>query len=189
MIDQILLRRTTKPMNFTGEEIQIQDIRSILHAATFAPTNKLTQPWRFTVIGGVQKQQFADWAIELHKLKYPNSEQFADVQKRLSLIAQKSSHIIAIYMSRHPQKVLPEWEEISAVACAVHNLHLAAESLGYSGIWSTSFPTPESETLDYFGGNPNNGDLFMGFFYLGVPIHKTEAPARKSIDEVCNWKL
>ena len=36
-----------------------------------------------------------------------------------------------------PGKLMPEWEETAAVACAVQNLHLALVAEGLAGYWSS----------------------------------------------------
>lgn len=187
-MDLIFKRRTIKPMQMTGEIIPKQDLEQILLAATMAPNHKLSQPWRFTILSGAAKTDFSNWAIQLHQKKYPNSTEFESQSTRLNLVAAKSSHLIAIHMKPKTGANLPEWEEIAAVSAAVQNLHLAAESLGYSGIWSTSFPTFETETRDLFGLQDEK-ELFMGFFFIGVPSQRPEqAPKRQPIDQVCVWK-
>jgi len=51
----------------------------------------------------------------------------------------KCSHVIAISMKRqaNPEKIMPEWEEIAAVACAVQNAHIVACQLGVAAYWSS----------------------------------------------------
>lgn len=50
-------------------------------------------------------------------------------QKRLP----RTSHTVALCMRRAPNaagKLMPEWEDMCACACAVQNMHLMATSLG-----------------------------------------------------------
>ena len=48
-------RRSIFPESYTQEEIPTNIIEQILESANYAPTHKLTQPWRFTVIRKMQK--------------------------------------------------------------------------------------------------------------------------------------
>merc|ERR1712046_554304 len=51
----------------------------------------------------------------------------------------KCSHVIAISMKRQAlaDKLMPEWEEQAAVACAVQNAHLLACQLGVAMYWTS----------------------------------------------------
>ena len=51
---------------------------------------------------------------------------------------------ISIGMEPDAVKKMPEWEEISAVAMAVHNMHLMACSLGLGCKWSSGTTKPTS---------------------------------------------
>lgn len=51
----------------------------------------------------------------------------------------KLSYLVVIVMKRQalPDKLLPEWEELCAVATSVQNFHLMATSLGLGVFWSS----------------------------------------------------
>lgn len=63
--------------------------------------------------------------------------------------------MIAICMSRQPKpkKVMPLWEELAAVACAVQNMHLMATSLGVAAYWSSWHDTARDspQMLQFLG--------------------------------------
>lgn len=182
-------RRSIKPMQMTGEEIPRSAVEQILKAATMAANHKMTQPWRFCVLSGSSKLEFCQWALQHHQIKYPGAPEFNAHQNRFELIASKTSHIIALIFEPKVQSGLPMWEEIAAFGGAVQNLHLAATELGYSGLWSTSYPTSEVEIFDFLNYRPSELTQFYGFFFLGVP-ESTEfkAPKRLELDQVCTWK-
>eukprot|EP00930_Biecheleria_cincta_P002871 TRINITY_DN10384_c0_g1_i2.p1 TRINITY_DN10384_c0_g1~~TRINITY_DN10384_c0_g1_i2.p1 ORF type:complete len:159 (-),score=35.84 TRINITY_DN10384_c0_g1_i2:211-687(-) len=107
----------------------------------------------------------------------------------------KCSHVIAISMKRKadPEKIMPEWEEIAAVACAVQNAHIVACQLGVAAYWSsggTEGPLATKavrELLDL-----EEGDRCLGIMYVGMADEATwernqERASRGSIDDKVSW--
>lgn len=75
---------------------------------------------------------------------------------------------VAIIMQRqaHPEKRLPEWEELCALGGSVQNFHLMATSLGIAGYWSSWNPVGrDSEVMARFLGLEPE-DRCLGFFCL-----------------------
>ena len=70
--------------------------------------------------------------------------------------------MIAICMARQsrPEKLMPLWEEIAAVACAVQNMHLMATSLGVGAYWSSwhDLARDSNEMLEFLGLDHTKGD-------------------------------
>src|SRR5690606_23140428 len=114
--------------SYTQEEIPTAIIEQILESANYAPTHKLTQPWRFTII---RKEAKAKLGVELGRIYKETVPTEKFLQKKYDSFAQKTSQadvIIAINIQFHEDKV-PNWEEIAATSCAVQNIALTAEAL------------------------------------------------------------
>ena len=140
-------RRSVMPKDLTGEAVTREEVETLLEAANWAPTHHRTEPWRFVVIEGSQGiQDYLDlvetW-YEDNKETIPEDEYsrfLSKVTSARSVWPRNVSHLIVISMVRQAlqDKKLPEWEEISAVACSVQNLHLAVTSSpGLAGFWSS----------------------------------------------------
>jgi len=66
----IINRRTINPLHFTGEFVSDSDIKEMLNCANWAPTHKLTEPWRFVVFSKNAKTQFGkDHALMYKEVK------------------------------------------------------------------------------------------------------------------------
>src|SRR5690606_2784718 len=52
VLKAIQSRRSVFQANFTDQDVNKEDILTILDAANAAPTHKRTQPWRFTIFKG-----------------------------------------------------------------------------------------------------------------------------------------
>jgi nitroreductase len=161
-------RRSIFPENYMQQEIPKSIIEEILESANYAPTHKLTQPWRFTVI---RKEGKANLGAELGRIYKETVPAEKFLQKKYDSFGQKTSQaevIIAINIQFHEDK-LPNWEEIAAVACAVQNMALTAEALNVGAYWSSP---PLIDHLGDFLGLAENEKCY-GLFYMGY--HNAEA--------------
>lgn len=90
----------------------------------------------------------------------------------------KCSAIVAIVLKRLPGAkgaLMPEWEDLCAVACAVQNLHLQLTAEGYVGYWSSGGVggwADDEEVRSLVGCETNEPadarDRVLGWFHIGV---------------------
>jgi nitroreductase len=182
LTDIIVRRRSIFPISYTKEEVPVHIIKQILESANYAPTHKLTEPWRFTVFRNEGKINFAKELARLYKETTP-AHQF--LQKKYDSIVEKavqSSAIIALNAKLHPDK-LPEWEEVASLACAVQNMALTAEALNVGAYWSS--PGMIAELKDYL--NLGEQEKCFGLFYMGYHNEKPRTAARTPIDHKIKW--
>ncbi|WP_420580029.1 nitroreductase family protein [Reichenbachiella sp.] len=181
--DLIKNRRSIFPKNYSGERVPDEVISEMLESANWAPTHKMTEPWRFTVFCDEGIEVFADFQADLY-LKSAGKKSDKDKVKKLKSKPLMCSHIISIGMKRN--KSIPKMEEIAAVAAAVQNMHLTATAHGVGCYWSTGGVTYNKEANAYF--DLGEKDLLMGFLYIGMP-KKAKWPKgkRKSIDKKVKW--
>ena len=175
-------RRSIFPVSYTKEEIPVDVIKQILESANYAPTHKLTEPWRFVVFRNEGKINFANELARLYKDTTP-AHQF--LQRKYDSILEKaiqSSCIIALNAQLHPDK-LPEWEEIASLACAVQNMALTAEAFEVGAYWSS--PGMIVELKDYL--NLGEQEKCFGLFYMGYHNEKPRTAARTPIDNKIKW--
>ena len=174
-------RRSIFPASYVKKEIRVEVINQILETANYAPTHKLTQPWRFVVI---RKGGLARLGEELGSLykKMVEPQQF--LQKKYDSFAEKTDQadcIIAINMKVSGK--IPEWEELASVACAVQNMALTAESLKVGAYWSS--PPLIDDLGDFLGLSED--EKCIGLFYMGYHNEKTWKPNRTPMEEKVRW--
>ncbi|WP_443939489.1 nitroreductase family protein [Pedobacter sp. MW01-1-1] len=181
LVQIIKQRRSVFPDSYIEKEITVEVINQILEGANYAPTHKLTQPWRFVVIrkGGLAK--LGEELGNLYKEKV-SPQQF--LQKKYDSFAQKTSQsdcIIAICMQVTGK--VPEWEELASVACAVQNMSLIAESLSVGAYWST--PLLIDDLGDFL--QLNETEKCIGLFYMGYHNGETVTLNRTPMEEKVRW--
>jgi nitroreductase len=180
----IASRRSVFPKQFEpGEVIPDEIIWQALENANWAPSHKLTEPWRFTVFTGEGLKKLAEESAAIYK-QYAGEKFRQNKYEQLLTTPLQCSHVIAIGCKRHKND-LPEMEEIASVACAVQNIYLTVAAYGIGGYWSTGGITFIPEAKPLFDLGPD--DILMGFFYLGY-IRVPAAPGvRKSIRDKVKW--
>lgn len=180
------VRRSVFPQFYTGERVEDSIVTQMIANATWAPSHKLTQPWRFFV--------FTDEGIK--RLATNQSRIYQEVTQRNGTFRQDkfdsllkkpllSSHIIMIAMKRDPNKSVPEVEEIGAVFCAVQNMYLTAQAYGVGCYLSTGGITYFEEAKALFG--LASDDKIIGFMHVGVPKEQPRPASRKPVAEVSTW--
>lgn len=179
----IRARRSIFPKSFIPGEVAPDILETILENATWAPTHKKTEPWRFIVLRGKALVQLGEFLAAKYRENTP-AERFQESKylKRLNNPVH-SACVIVICMQRDPGERLPEWEELAAVACAVQNLWLSVTAAGLGGYWSSP-----GEIL----GRPEIFDLAEGIhcygvFYLGIPESTSMYSVRRPLSDIVQW--
>lgn len=174
-------RRSIFPASYIQKEIPKEIIEQILESANYAPTHKLTQPWRFVVIRNEAKANLAEELRRIYQETVP-AEKF--LQKKFDSFRTKTSQaecIIAINVQFSGK--IAEWEEIAATACAVQNMALTAEALNIGAYWSS--PGLISGLGDFLGLAEN--EKCYGFFYMGYHNEEPRAAKRTPMVEKIKW--
>ena len=176
-------RRSVFPQTYTDELIPDEVIKEVLENANWAPTHKLTEPWRFKVFRGEALQRLALYLAQWYKAHTP-ADQFSEKKYAKTLNKpQRSSCVIAICMQRDPQERVPEWEELAAVASAVQNMWLSCTAYNIGCYWSSPRSILEAdEFLD-----PKEGERCLGLFYMGYHTMPVIPGKRQPIEEKVEW--
>ena len=176
-------RRSIFPKTYIDKPIAKEIIEEILENANWAPTHKMTEPWRFKVLTGGALERLRDWQVDWYLTNVPE-EKFSDQKfKKLQTKPLQAAAIIAICMQRDAKESLPEWEEIAAVSCAVQNMWLTATSYDIGAYWSSS------KFIKDIGGflNLSEGERCLGFFYMGYHELPELPRKRGAIEDKVEW--
>ena len=187
-IDLVLEAKRTRRnvREFTDRKVTLDDLKTIIEAATWAPNHRHTEPWRFIVLekdGDVRKQVAQivhDWTYE--NIKNPNQKRRIDSSEGAKREILDAPAFIYVFARAGPNEEVTK-ENYAATACAVQNLLLAAHSLGIGVGWSTGKPCLAGvETV--IGAEPDWQTVAA--LYIGYPSEKPEA-SRAPVDEVTTW--
>ena len=177
-------RRSIFPKSYIQKPIPKEIIEQILENANWAPTHKLTEPWRFKVFRGDALEQLGIKLSEVYKANTP-AEKFSEMKfKKTQKKALQSDTMIAICMQRDPKESIPEWEEVASVGAAVQNMYLTCTAYDIGCYWSS--PGTIKYLTEYLG--LKEGERCLGFLFMGYHEMPEIKGMRRSIDEKIEWR-
>ena len=176
-------RRAIFPNTYTDEPIPDSVIREILENANWAPTHKLTEPWRFNVFRGKARERLGRYLAGWYKANTPADKFLERKYDKALANPQRSSCVIAICMQRDPEERVPEWEELAAVAGAVQNMWLSCTAYGIGCYWSS--PRSILEADEFLG--LKEGERCLGLLYMGYHEMPDIPGKRQPIEEKVEW--
>ena len=157
--DLIRTRRTHKA--YGPDPVPRETLLELFELARWAPNHRLTNPWRFRVIGPDALQTLKA-AAEAHK---PGSASKLDRAPTLIAVSAKQSGDAE---RRH--------EDVLATAVAAYIVLLGAHARGLAAYWRT---VPVLPAL----GLPDD-ELPIGLLYLGTPRQEQRVPDRAPVEEI-----
>ncbi len=136
--DVIKGRRSIR--TYKSDEVKENLIREIIEAATFAPSAKNSQSWRFTVLTGDSKNKFTDmYRSELDKSTIDVGSSYGSCT-----MMEEAPVVIVVWNTNE----LGWTTEVHSVSAAIQNILLKAHALGTCWIGDI-FYTYEA-IVDYF---------------------------------------
>lgn len=173
VLEWIKGRRSIKA--FRPDPVPREVVERLLDAAVWAPNHKMTEPWRFYVLGPESKRRFAELRRRLRAEKAPDPGA-PEVRKALDRVYEDAVGTpvwIAVSCAVSEDKVRRE-EDFAATAMAVQNLLLAATGLGL-GTYLRTGELIEHPEMKALLGLPADHRIF-GVVSVG---HPAEIPTKK----------
>lgn len=178
-------RRSVKPPKMNGKLIPDEQIWELLRLADWAPTHKITEPWRFIVFPGDKAKAFALEHAELYKNSTLPENYKQDKYEKILGNGKNVSHIVVTYLKRSLSADIPEIEEIAAVSAAIENILLGASALGIAGFWSTGGMAHKKEMKKFL--KIAEEDIVMGILYFGYADNIHEGKRIIPLSEKVIW--
>ena len=181
ILEAIRTRRTI--YRFRPERVSAEVVQRMIEAGTWAPNHRLTQPWRYTIVGQETQRAIAETfaSAQAAEKSTKSSLTIDDVREKFLAKFMSKPNLIVISCQEvaDPKQ---RREDLAAAACAVQNMQLAAWSEGVGCQWGTGAPTRHSAVLEILG--ITNDESVVAFLFFGYPEELPVAPARKAMAEV-----
>jgi coenzyme F420-0:L-glutamate ligase/coenzyme F420-1:gamma-L-glutamate ligase len=191
-LGSIRTRRSIR--RFLPQVVDVELIRMVLEAATWAPSAHHRQPWRFVVLSTTQSRQSLanamsiDFRRDLQSDGLPLEKIETQVERSRHRITEAPVAILLCLDSSlgdvYPDARRLQSETImgvQSVAMAGENLLLAAHSLGLGGVWICA-PLFAQETVRRVLNLPGEWQP-QGLVLLGYPAKIPELRPRRPLDE------
>ena len=170
--------RLTAPAPTDAEMVEI------FQAALRVPDHAWLRPWRFLTIAGERRTEFGGLLAQALTLRDPGAEQNAIDRAAAAPLRAPLLVVVIARITEHP-KVPPVEQRLSA-GCAAQAVLLAAEALGYAGVWRTgdaAFDRFVMARLDLTAT-----EEIIGFLYLGTRAGAAKPlPKLDTADFVSSW--
>jgi nitroreductase len=165
LTDALRTRRTHKA--FGPEALDRAALEELLDLARWAPNHRLTEPWRFRVLG----------PGALARLKRAAGEPAAAKLDR-------APTLVVVSTVRDPDPLVFE-EDLLATACAAYAVLLAAHDRGLAGYWRTPavLRDPAGRAALGLGADEHA----VGLLHLGPARQEPRVPPRAPLDEIVRY--
>jgi len=147
---------------YAPDAVSVDLIRDAIDVARWAPNHRLTEPWRFYLLGPATRRAVIDLAVELETVA---KGERAGVARRARLDAIPGLFVLTTRRSVDP---LLDREDYAACCCAAENLMLYLWEQGIGVKWTTGGITRHQRFYELLQADPAS-EAVVGFFWYGVP--------------------
>lgn len=158
------LQQRNSATKLTAPAPSAAELESMFSAAMRAPDHARLRPWRFISVAGERRQAMGALLRDALLARNPLADESAQEKAEKSPLRAPLIVVVVAIITEHP-KVPPVEQRLSA-GCAAHGLLLAAEALGYAGVWRTGDASFDRYVMDGLGLSEN--EEVTGFLYLGT---------------------
>jgi len=180
---ELLQSRNSAP-RLVGPGPDAREKEQMFRSALRAPDHAWLRPWRFLCVEGDRR---GDLGAMLERRLLRIDPQAPEAARTKALQAPYRAPlvvIVAAHIVDHPK--VPSVEQRLSTGCAAHAILLAAEALGYAGIWRTGAAAFDREFMTELGLEEN--EEVLAFLYIGTRDGRPKAlPQLDPLDFVRQW--
>jgi nitroreductase len=176
----------TSVRRFRPDPVPRNILERLLDCAVRAPNHKLTEPWRFAVLTGTARDQFADIRAG-HRLKRfadpaaPEAQAAADKVRRES----RDTPVYIVVMTAVSTDDITREEDYAAAMMAIANLMTAAQAFGL-GTYLRTGGVMQDPALLRLAVVPEHFRV-VGVLSVGYPAEEVIPRRRKPVGELTRW--
>lgn len=182
LFEALSARRSVK--SFTDRLLQREEIERLLDAAVLAPNHRMTQPWRFHVLGPVARRGYGE-SLGARKAGRMEDAKAAELVRRK--VADEHAALpsmIAVSMRLDENPEVRE-EDYAAAFMAIENLSLAAVAMGL-GVHIKTGAVMDDPHAREAAGIPE-GERLVAIVNVGEPAAVAASKLRTPAGELTRW--
>ena len=182
VLEAIATRRSIK--TFTDREISRTEIERLLAAACQAPNHRMTEPWRFYVLGPAARARYgaALGARKAKRVEEPDAAQAVIEKVERTHRDLPCMLVVSVVLDENPE--IRE-EDYASTYMAIQNLSLVAHAMGL-GTHIKSGAIMDDPNSHAAVGLPE-GERIIATINVGEPARVPEAKARRQSAELTTW--
>ncbi|HEV8495820.1 MAG TPA: nitroreductase [Gemmatimonadaceae bacterium] len=180
--DAIRERRSIK--RFTDRPVSRDEIETLLAAATLAPNHRLTQPWRFYVLGPDARYAYGRALGERKARKIEEPEAARAMRETVAQEHRGLPCMIAVAVVNNENPEIRD-EDYAATMMAVQNIALAAVELGLGTHIKTGGVMSDSAARQAAG--VRDDERIVAIVNVGVPADVPPPKKREPATAFTTW--
>ena len=182
LIDLLRQRRSVK--KFTSRPVTRAEIEALLDAAILAPNHRLTEPWRFYVLGPDAREAYG-LAVGIRKArKIEDPTASATMRDRVAAEHRALPAMIAVAIVKSDNPEIAE-EDYAATMMGLQNLALTAVELGLGTAMRTGAVMGDEAARRAAGVAEN--ERIVAIVNVGEPAEMPGGPKKRGASEVTTW--
>lgn len=181
-IEAIQARRSIK--RFTDRPTSREEIESLLELAVLAPNHRLTQPWRFYVLGPEARHAYGLALGERKAKKQPDPEAGRRLRDTVAEEHRALPSMIVVAVVENDNPEIRE-EDYAATMMAIENLALAAVDRGLGTHLKTGGVMQDAAAR--LAAGVREGERIVAVVNLGEPAEAPPLKNRQPASAVTTW--
>ena len=181
--DAISTRRSIK--RFTSRPVTREEIETLLSAAVTAPNHRLTQPWRFYVLGPEARQAYGLvlGGRKAKKIEDPEAAQTMRDTVAAEHRALPAMLVVALVDNENPET---REEDYAAAMMGIQTLSLAAVALGLGTHMKTGAVMSDPDARAAAG--VKDGERIVAVLNIGEPAEVPAPKPRQPASAFTTWR-
>jgi nitroreductase len=178
LVEAIKGRRSIR--SYKDTPVPLELVKEVLEAATWAPSAKNGQQWRFVVLTGGAKDRLTDlFRVQLNEFIANHGKEASGSSTWSCGVMEEASVLVMVYNTSEMG-----WDsEVHSVAAAIQNILLRAHDLGLGSLWIGDIYYA-LQALEEHLGKPWK---LMAAVTLGYPAEEGRVPKKMRLDEVAEF--
>ena len=182
LLEAIRRRRSIK--DFTSAPVEREAIETLLEAAVQAPNHRMTEPWRFYVLGPKARRAYGEALGARKARKVDDPTAAAAVLEKVAAEHEGLPAMLAVTMVLSDEPDIRE-EDYAATFMAIQNLSLAAPALGLGTHIKTGAVMDDPRARAAVG--VAEGERIVATLSLGVPAAIPDPKPRRPASDFTTW--
>ena len=182
LLDLLQRRRSIK--RFTDRPVTRAEIETLLDAAVLAPNHRLTEPWRYYVLGPDAREAYG-LAVGVRKArKIEDPEASRAMRDRVAAEHRALPCMIAIALVKTDNPEIAE-EDYASAMMGIQNLTLTAVELGLGTAIRTGAVMGDPAARAAAGVGEN--ERIVAIVNVGEPAEAPPGPKKRTAGELTTW--
>jgi nitroreductase len=158
-------------------------LEQMFAAALRAPDHAWLQPWRFLVIEHEARAKLGEVFVRALLQEQPGADEVACAKARGAPLRAPTLVVVTCKVREHPK--VPRDEQLISAGCAAHAMLLAAEALGFAGVWRTGAYATDSTVHEALALSAS--EEIVAFLYFGTRDGPAKPLPERKVENYVNY--